>query len=55
MVRDQAVLDRVRDSIAAELCGLLEEGKTVAFITLGDPSIYSTYLYIPRRIKCLAS
>lgn len=50
MVRDQAVLDRVRDSIAAELCGLLEEGKTVAFITLGDPSIYSTYLYIHRRV-----
>ena len=50
MVRDQAVLDQVRDAIAAELCDLLDEGKTVAFITLGDPSIYSTYLYIHRRV-----
>lgn len=50
MVRDQAVLDQVRDGIAAELCALLEERKTVAFITLGDPSVYSTYLYIHRRV-----
>ena len=50
MVRDPAALERAQDSIAAELCGLLEEGKTVAFITLGDPSIYSTYLYIHRRV-----
>lgn len=50
MVRDRAVLEKVRDGIAAELCGLLDAGNTVAFITLGDPSIYSTYLYIHRRV-----
>ena len=50
MIRDQAELDRVRDRTAAELCALLDQGKTVAFITLGDPSVYSTYMYIHRRV-----
>lgn len=50
MIRDQAELDRVWDRTAAELCALLDQGKTVAFITLGDPSVYSTYMYIHRRV-----
>ena len=49
MVRDPAALERAHDRIAADIAALLEEGKTVAYITLGDPSIYSTYLYIHRR------
>lgn len=28
----------------------LEQGKDVAFITLGDPSIYSTFSYIQRKV-----
>ena len=35
------------------IAALLEEGKTVAYITLGDPSIYSTYLYIHRRVLAM--
>ena len=50
MVRDQAVLDAARDEIAGRICALLEAGRTVAFITLGDPTVYSTYLYIHRRV-----
>lgn len=50
MIRDQVELERLRDGVAAELCALLEEGKTVAFITLGDPTVYSTYLYLHRRV-----
>ena len=50
MVRDQQVLDASHDEIAGNICALLEEGKTVAFITLGDPTVYATYLYIHRRI-----
>ena len=30
---------------------LLDEGKDVAFITIGDPMIYSTYIYILKGIK----
>ena len=50
MVRDQQVLDQSHDQIADSICALLEEGKTVAFITLGDPTVYSTYMYIHRRV-----
>ena len=50
MVRDPASLEQAHDRIAADIAALLEEGKTVAYITLGDPSIYSTYLYIHRRV-----
>ena len=50
MVRDRAALDAAYGQIAAGIAALLDEGKTVAYITLGDPSIYSTYLYIHRRV-----
>ena len=50
MVRDQAVLDAAHDQIAADICALLEDGKNVAFITLGDPTVYASYMYIHRRV-----
>ena len=50
MVRDQKVLDATHDQIADSICALLEEGKNVAFITLGDPTVYSTYMYVHRRV-----
>ena len=50
MVRDQALLDAAHDRIADDICTLLEEGKNVAFITLGDPTVYATYMYIHRRV-----
>ena len=30
---------------------LLEEGKNVGFLTLGDPTIYATYIYVHQRIE----
>ena len=50
MVRDQAVLDAAHDQIADNICALLEDGKNVAFITLGDPTVYATYMYVHRRV-----
>lgn len=50
MIRDQKQLDAAHDAIADSLCDLLEQGKTVAYITLGDPSVYSTYFYIHNRV-----
>ncbi len=50
MVRDQQALDAAHGVIADALCAQLDQGKTVAFITLGDPTVYSTYLYIHRRV-----
>ena len=51
MVRDRQILDSAHDRIAGDICALLEEGKRVVFITLGDPTVYSTYLYIHRRVR----
>ncbi|MDO5399555.1 MAG: precorrin-2 C(20)-methyltransferase [Eubacteriales bacterium] len=50
MVRDRQTLDRAYDAIADTLADLLDRGKTVAFITLGDPSVYSTYMYVHQRM-----
>jgi len=33
-----------------EILGILQQNKDVAFVTLGDPMIYSTYIYIMRLI-----
>lgn len=35
----------------AEILSLLKEGKNVAFLTLGDPMFYSTYIYIFRLLE----
>ena len=53
MTRDQAVLDRCHDGIAREIADILDQGKNVVFITLGDPTVYSTYIYIHKRVLAL--
>lgn len=50
MTKNQEELDRNRDRIAGMIAAHLIAGKTVAFLTLGDPSVYATYWYIHRRI-----
>ena len=50
MVRDRAVLDGCYEQIAGDICALLDEGKNVAFITLGDPTVYSTYIYVHKKV-----
>ncbi|MDE7054378.1 MAG: precorrin-2 C(20)-methyltransferase, partial [Oscillospiraceae bacterium] len=50
MVRDQAQLEAAYRRNAEQVIAYLEQGKTVAFLTLGDPSIYSTYLYTHRLV-----
>ncbi len=50
MTRDKAQMDQSHDAAAGRICQLLDEGKTVAFLTLGDPSIYSTYWYVHKRV-----
>ncbi len=37
---------KVLESNKADILALLEKGKNVAFLTLGDPMLYSTYIYI---------
>lgn len=50
MVRDQEVLERSYEQNADQVCALLDAGKNVAFITLGDPAVYSTYIYVHKRV-----
>lgn len=51
MIRDADRLDEGYTRIADDICALLEQGKNVAFITLGDPTVYSTYIYIHRKVS----
>lgn len=50
MVRDKKKLDLCYNKIADDISIFLREGKQVAFITLGDPTVYSTYMNIHRRV-----
>lgn len=50
MIRDREKLDVCYNKIADDICVLLEKGKQVALITLGDPSIYSTCAYVHREV-----
>ena len=43
MTRDEAVLNPLREAVAAELAGHACSGRDVAFITIGDPLLYSTF------------
>lgn len=46
MSKDYLALERNYSLIAGNIEDILKSGKTVAFITLGDPSIYSTCMKI---------
>lgn len=50
MTRDTAIRAACHDKAATAISALLERGKTVVFLTLGDPTVYSTYWYIHQRI-----
>lgn len=51
MTRDAALLRFAWDQGAALLCAELEQGRSVAFVTLGDPGLYSTCGYLCRRVR----
>lgn len=51
MVRDRDRLKEIHDRDAAEVAKLLDEGQQVVFLTLGDPTVYSTCMYIHKRLK----
>ena len=50
MTRETEARERANAAAARTLTAALDEGKTVAFLTLGDPTIYSTYGYLHRRV-----
>ena len=50
MSKDPVVLKSYHDEGAEKVKAVLDQGKNVAFLTLGDPTVYSTYLYVHHRL-----
>ena len=50
MTKDMVVLEAAYREGADKLEKLLDEGKSVAFLNLGDPTIYGSYMYIHHMI-----
>lgn len=50
MTKDPAVLEANHEKAAGDVEAYLGQGKNVVFLTLGDPTVYSTYLYVHKRI-----
>ncbi|MBR3007141.1 MAG: precorrin-2 C(20)-methyltransferase [Stomatobaculum sp.] len=51
MAMDREALEEAHRAGAKLLEDQLAAGKTVAFITLGDPTVYSTFSYLERKIR----
>lgn len=51
MVKNFADSTEAWEANKKEILALLEAGKNVAFLTLGDPMFYSTYIYVYRLLK----
>lgn len=50
MIRNKEDLMACHKEVASKLKVYLDKGQDIAFLTLGDPTIYSTYMYIHRLI-----
>ena len=50
MTKDPKVLEETHTHAADIVENFLKNGKNVVFLTLGDPTVYSTYLYVHIKI-----
>ena len=53
MTRDRAVLEQAWSDNARKVADVLRSGQDAAFLTLGDPLIYSTFGYLMRTLRAL--
>jgi len=51
MTRDQDVLDAAWAENVEAIAGVLAAGRNAAFVTLGDPLLYSTFGYVLPRLR----
>ena len=51
MTRDAAELERIHEDCYRKVSELYQEGKKLAFLTIGDPTVYSTFCYIAKKAK----
>lgn len=50
MIRDRAALEKCYDTAARAVMAVLDSGRDVAMLNLGDPSLYATYSSVQRRV-----
>ena len=50
MIKEKDALQKAHDEAAELVKKELDMEKNVVFLTLGDPTVYSTYLYVHKRI-----
>ena len=50
MTKNEAVLKESHETAVKTLSALMDQGKTISFLTLGDVTVYSTYGYIHRKL-----
>lgn len=53
MTRDNEKLEKHWQEAAEQVSEILKSGQDCAFITLGDPSFYSTFIYLVRKLKTM--
>lgn len=53
MTRDPERLKESHDRLAEKAAGYLDQGRDLVFLTLGDPAVYSTYMYLHRRLTAM--
>src|SRR3569832_911022 len=53
MTKDQAALDREWNKTAELIWQHLQAGQDIAFVTEGDPNLYSTFIHMARLIQKL--
>ena len=50
MVKDKVHTEKYWEKNADQIVGAVKSGKRVVYLTVGDPSLYSTWIYIQREI-----
>lgn len=53
MVKDKEVVREAHRRELERLTRILDQGRSIAFITLGDATIYSTFMYYQKRLQSL--
>ncbi len=51
MTKDKLILEESRRRNEEQVVERLEAGKIIVFLTLGDPTVYSTYMYLDKKIR----
>lgn len=51
MTKERELLQKSHEQAAHRIAEMLEAGRDVAFLTLGDPCVYATYLYVDRLVR----